>query len=262
MADPISALGAVGAVSKIGATVLGIGTTVAGGAVDVQKAEAQAAGQKLQIQGQMLQTVGQAFGMEVQAEQYDYQSQINQYQAAVADVNQEIAKRNASYERDVGEVEADQAGMQEHAQLSEMIATQGASGIDVGSPSSASVRESMIEVGKYNQDVIRSSAAKQAYGFDIEATQYDAQAKVLRYTATENEAQATNALTGAGLTRQALPLEQQAMGLTDVAKGLNITGSLISTAGSVASKWLQGSQLGMFNFGSSSSTSSTSTANA
>jgi hypothetical protein len=226
---------------------IGIGTSIMGGMNQVAKAGTNAAASRLNIQGQMLQTIGQAFGFETQAQQSTYQANINKYQAGVADVNKEIAKANAIYARDVGEVEAQQAGMKAHAELGEMIAQQGASGIKVSSGSSTRVRESMVEIGQYTQSIIRASAAKKAYGYDVEAMQYGAQADVYRYTAKQNEAQAENAMTAAGITKSSLGLQEQAMGLVDKAEGLNITGSLISTVGSVASKWSQADFSGMFS---------------
>ena len=222
-----------------------IGSSILGGVSKAASAGINAEAQKIGIQGQMLQTMGQAFGFKAQAQQSRYTANINKYQAGVAELNKEIAKSNANYSRDLGEVEASQAGMKAHADLGEMIAHQGASGISVSSGSSAKVRESMVEIGKYTQDVIRSSAAKKAYGYDVEAAQYGAQADVYRYTAEQNEAQATNAMTAAGITEKSLSLQQSAMGLVDTAKTVNIVGSLVGTAGSVADKWSEGSFKGL-----------------
>lgn len=234
MADPMSAMGAVSLGASVGKGILGIGA-----------ASTTAEAQKLGIQGQMMKTMADAFGMEVQAEQYTYEANKNKYQAAVADMNKEIAEGNSKYSRAVGDVEAQQAGMKAHAELGEMIASQGASGISVNSGSSVKVRESMIEIGSYSQDIIRSSAAKKAYGYDVEAMQYGAQADIYRYTATENEAQAEESLKGAAFTKQGLGLQQQAMGLADKAADINIMGSIVGTAGSVADKWTSGSMTGL-----------------
>ena len=232
MGDPIS--------------MIGIGSTVLGGVTKIAGAATNADAQRIGIKGQMLQTMAQAFGFSAQAQQSTYQANINKYQADVADINKEIAKANATYSRDVGEVEAQQAGMKAHAEMGEMIASQGASGISVNSGSSTRVREGMIEISKYTQDVIRSSAAKKAYGYEVEAVQYGAQADVYRYTAQMNEAQAENAMTAKGITEQSYGLQQQAMSNVSKAEGINIMGSLVGTAGSVANKWSEGSYKGMF----------------
>jgi hypothetical protein len=224
---------------------ISLGSTIMGGISKASAATTNAAAQKIGIQGQMLQTMAQAFGFESQARQSQYSADIAKYQAGVAEVNKEISKSNATYARDVGEVEASDAGMKIHADLGDMIAQQGASGISVHSGSSTRVRESMIEIGQHTQDIIRASAAKKAYGYDIEAMQFGAQAEVYRFTAAQHESQAADAITASGMTKQSLGLQQQAMGLVDSAKSINIMGSLVGTAGSVANKWSEGEFKGL-----------------
>jgi len=225
--------------------LVGMGTNVAGNLLGIGKSKAQADQQRLSIQGQMMKTMADAFGLEVQAQQYTYEANKNKYQAAVADMNKEISEANAVYAREVGEVEAQQAGMKARSELGEMTAAQGASGIDVNVGSAVKVRESMIEIGDYSQKIVRASAAKKAYGYDVEAMQYGAQADIYRYTATQNEAQAAESLKGAAMTRQGLGLQQQAMGLVGKAEGINIMGSLVGAAGSVADKWSSATSSGL-----------------
>lgn len=222
-----------------------LGSTLLGGITNIGKASVNADAQRLGIQGQMLQTIGQAFGFQAQAQQSRYTANINKYQAGVADINKEISKANAQYTKDVTAEELTDAGMKIHADLSDMVAQQGASGLDVHGGSSARVQESIIEVGKHTQDIIRASGAKKAYGYDVEAMQYGAQADVYRYTAEQNEAQAENAITASNITKSSLGLQQQAMDLTGKAEGLNIMGSLVGTAGTVASRWSEGSYKGL-----------------
>jgi hypothetical protein len=235
-------------VVMVSAGVMGaisLGSTIMGGVSKMAGASVNADAQKIGIQGQMMQTMAQAFGFQAQAQQSKYASNISKYQAGVADINKEIAKGNAIYSRDVGEVEAGQAGMKAHADMGEMIAQQGASGISVNSGSSARVRESMVEIGQYTQSIIRSSAAKKAYGYEVEAMQYGAQADVYRYTSQQQEAQAENAMTASDITKSSLGLQQQAMSNVDSAKNINIMGSLVGTAGSVANKWSEGGYSGL-----------------
>ena len=233
MVDPVT----MGAVS--------LGSTVLGGVTKAMGASTNADAQKIGIQGQMMQTMAQAFGFQAQAQQSKYEANKSKYLAGVADINKEIAKANANYSRDVGEVEAQLAGMKAHADMGEMIAQQGASGISVNSGSSTKVRESMVEIGQYTQTVIRSSAAKKAYGYEVEAMQYGSQADIYRYTAEQHEAQAENAITASNMTKSSLGLQQQAMSNVDTAKNINIMGSLVGTAGSVANKWTEGSYSGL-----------------
>jgi hypothetical protein len=233
MANPLALIG------------LGVGAaaTVAGGQAQIAGAEVTAESQKLNIQGQMLQTIGSAFGFETQAQQYGYGANIARYQAGVATINKSIAEGNATYAREVGEVEAQQSGMKSRSDLGAMKVAQGASGLDVNYGSSVDVRESMIELGYYSEGVVRSDAARKAYGFEVEATQDQAQADIYRYTAQQNEAQAANAVQGAGIVEEALPMEQQAMALADKAKSIQIAGSIASTTASVASKWIEATKI-------------------
>jgi len=235
MADPIS--------------IVGLGASVAGGISKVAGAGVNTQAQKLNIQGQMLQTMGQAFQHKVGAQQYEYQANINMYQAAVSMLNKQISKQNAAYARDVGEVEAQQEASKHRAEQGAMIASQGASGLSVSGASATRVREGMIEVGYYDQMQTRASAAKKAYGYEVEAVMHEAQADVYRYTAEMNEDQAKNELTAAKMTESTLGLQQQAMGLADTAGKFNMLGSIAGMAGSVADKWMAGKGLGMFGLG-------------
>lgn len=225
---------------------ISMGSSILGGLFGAKGAANNAEATKLGIQGQMLQTMGQAFGFRTQAQQYDYQANMNKYQAAVAEVNKTIAESNARDAFAVGEVKAKESGMATQLQLGEITAAQGASGLSVAGGSAQRVRSSMVDVGYYNQQTIRSSAAKAAYGFEVEAMQHTAQADMYRYTATMNEDQSKNALTAAGMTEQALPLEQKAMSIADSSATTGIMSSLVGAAGSVAGKWIQGSNMGMW----------------
>jgi hypothetical protein len=218
-------------------TMVGLGATALGGVASAEGAQITAKGKQTDIMGQILATVGKAFGFEVQAQQQTYQSDVETYQAGVAEVNRQIAEQNASYARDVGEVSASQEGMKDRAALSSAKASQGASGLDVNTGSAVNVRESMVEMGQYNQAVIRSNAAKVAYNFDVTATQDAAQRDLHTYAAGQDKIQAANDMTAAGLTMEAIPLQQQAFALAGSAGDISSIGSLLGAAGSVASKW-------------------------
>jgi hypothetical protein len=237
MADPVSMM-----------AVAGMGASVAGGVLGASGAAVNTASQQLGIQQSMLQTIGQAFGFRAQAQQYGYQANIATYQAAVADMNKQIAMSNANYARDVGEVEAQQSGMKSRYDLGVMEASQASSGVSVSGGSATRVRQSMIDVGYHDQATIRASAAMTAYGYDVEAVQYGAQADVQRYTATQNQAQAANAIEAAGITEQALPLEQRGSALVSTAGNIQIASSLVGGAGGVASKWIGAANAGVPGF--------------
>ena len=76
--------------------------------------------------------------------------------------------------------------------------------------------------------------------------QYEAEAAIHSMTAEFDVAQAQNATTAAGIARQALPLLEQAKGQAQTAGLIGAASSITGAAGSVASKWTEGSFKGMF----------------
>lgn len=139
------------------------------------------------------------------------------YQAGVSRENAKIALQNRDYAYQVGESEAIQYGLK-HAQDKGLFrATRGASGVDVGSGSSVDVAEGMRDIGRMDMDTIRRNAARVAYGHTVKAYEAGTQAELYE------------------------------MGADDAVKAgyLKGSGSLISTAGSVADKWLQMGQYGL-----------------
>jgi hypothetical protein len=115
--------------------------------------------------------VGSIFGGQSQSAMY-------QYQAGIAAMNAQIAKQNAAYETAVGETRAQESGMKTRAQIGSTRAQQGASGLDVNSGTNVSVRASEAELGNFEQSIIRSDAARRAYGQEVVAAQETAQSQV------------------------------------------------------------------------------------
>jgi hypothetical protein len=145
-------------------------------------------------------------------------SAMYQYQAGIALMNENIARQNASYATAVGEVEAQQSGMQTRAQIGQTKATQGASGLDVNKGSAVDVRASEADIGAENQAITRASAARAAYGYNVEAAQDQAQATVD---------------------------QMQAKQAAEAGK-ISALGSLLGGASSVSSKWLSANSQGLF----------------
>jgi hypothetical protein len=228
MADPIS-----------------IGASAAGGIFNAMGAATKAQGEKNAIQGQMLGTIGKAFQFDMESKSYVWKSNVEEYQAAVARNNKIIAQQNAGYERDVGELTASDLALKQRKDRGDLIAAQGASGIDVNSKSSQAVRAGMIDVGWHEQQVTRANAAHVAYGYDVQATQFEAEAAIHSTTAEMDRLQADTATTAANITRMALPLQEKAMDLASTAGGIGVMSSLTGAAGSVAGKWMQSSFQGM-----------------
>lgn len=163
--------------------------------------------------GGVVSAVGSEQSGNAQKSMYDYQ-------AGITSLNAQVSKQNASYALATGEVEAQQSGMQTRAQIGETKAIQGASGLDVNSGSGATVRSSEADIGAENQAVIRSNAAKRAYGYEVEATQATAQGQV--------DVMAGQNAQSAGQ--------------------IGAISSILGGASSVSSKWLQANQQGIPGF--------------
>ena len=147
------------------------------------------------------------------------------YQAGVAELNAKIAKQNADYTREAGGTVAYQSGLKTGQVVGQQKVAQSASGIDVNTGSSATVRADTTKLGQLDQQTIRENYAKKAYGFEVEA-------------ATKSAEAGANLVAG-----------QQA----SKAAGINVASSILGTVSSVSSKWMQGSQAGIFgNSGSGS----------
>lgn len=138
-----------------------------------------------------------------------------QYQAGVALLNQNIAKQNAAYTRDVGENAAFLSGRKTQSTIATEKVIQSAGGLDVNSGSNLDVRKSTADVGAIDQATIRQNYAKKAYGYEVEA-----------------------ATKGAEATGDVIAGDQAGK-----AGNINAASSILGTAASVSSKWLQGSSV-------------------
>lgn len=147
------------------------------------------------------------------------QQETNQFLGTQSFYNSMVAQQNASLVREQGEVEAQKYGMGAAQRMGQIKATQASSGLDINSGSALQVQKSQQLVSDIDLDQIRSNAAKTAYNYDVQAVQDKNQGQ-LYFMAGSNAAQAGQ---------------------------INATSSIISGAGSVASKWLQTSQAGTFS---------------
>lgn len=153
------------------------------------------------------------------AGQASSQAAMYNYQAGISQQNQAIAKQNEQYALISGEANAAQSGMASRFRAGQIVTAQGASGFEVGSGTNVDVQKGQALIAGTEQTTIRSNTAKAAYDFDIGAVQAGEQASA--YSAS-----AVNAQT---------------------AGGINVASSILGTAGSVASKWTQGQQTGIFS---------------
>ena len=162
--------------------------------------------------GGLTQAIGASYSGEAQAGAYTYK-------AGIAALNTQIAHQNADYERAAGEVSAQESGMRTRAEAGQAKAISGASSLDVNTGSKAALQSSIEEIGGENQGIIRSNAARRAYGYEVEATQFEAERQLDLGAAKMSRAGGT----------------------------IGAISSLLGAGGSVASKWLQGNQIGLFS---------------
>ena len=106
------------------------------------------------------------------------------YQAAVARNNQTVAMQNAKYALDAGRVQ-EQAQRQKTAQMiGAQRAAMAANGIDISSGTPARIQESTGIVGELDALTIRNNAARQAYNYQVQAGDFEANAGMLDRTAS------------------------------------------------------------------------------
>jgi hypothetical protein len=157
--------------------------------------------------------------------QGEAQGQMYQYQAGVAQINKQIEAQKADYARAVGETEAQESGMKSRFQIGQIRTALASSGLDINRGSAARVTESQQEVAEFDQALIRSNAAQRAYGYEVGAMKEEAQSTMYGMSASK--------------AREA--------------GQISMISSLLGTAGSVGSKWVQGRQAGLFAFGGTDS---------
>lgn len=141
----------------------------------------------------------------------------NYYQSGVAQLNAQIAKQNADYVENVGEQQAQTEGMAGAQQLGQIVTAEASSGTDVNTGSNKEVVAGQKEVIGLNTAQIRANTAKSAYDYNVQASNFEAQSQLYQMAGT-------NAAEAGQITAES---------------------SILGTVGSVASKWTQGSQVGM-----------------
>lgn len=97
------------------------------------------------------------------------------YQAAVAANNEYVAKRNAGYASQVGQVRAADLGLHNAAVGGRIKAAQGASGIDVNTGSAVDVQAGQRQAGQLDVLTEENKAILQAYGYRTQASSFEAQ---------------------------------------------------------------------------------------
>ncbi len=98
-----------------------------------------------------------------------------QYRSGIAGFNQQVALQNRDYAMQAGETQARDYGMKSRFQAGQIVAAQGASGMDVGGGSAQAVQAGQKLVSSIDMNQIRENAARRATGFQNEAAGYGAE---------------------------------------------------------------------------------------
>ena len=144
------------------------------------------------------------------------QSNAANYNAQLAAENAKVQQQNASMAGLAGEEQASIQEQKTRGQVGAIMAAQAADNIDVNSGSAVDVRSSAAAQGELSALTIRSDAAKQAYGYQVQGVNDNAQA-------TLDRAQASNDMT---------------------AGEIGAAGDLISGVGSAGSNWEKFNNMG------------------
>lgn len=106
--------------------------------------------------------------------------QLGMYQAQVAQNNSTIAGYNVNAALAAGGVAEETSKIKTGQLIGEQKAGQGASGLDVNIGSTKAVRDSTQNIGDFDAAVIRYNAARQAYSYGIDQSNYKSQAGLYR----------------------------------------------------------------------------------
>jgi hypothetical protein len=137
------------------------------------------------------------------------EAQAANYQAAVARNNAIIQQQNAAQAAATGRARAQQQDFVTRGTLGAIAAAQGASGIDIGSPSFQQVTTGEQQAGRLKTENVMQQALLQARGYDVEAMRAQAGAQLDVMQAAQAQR----------------------------AAGISATGSILGGATSFADKW-------------------------
>ena len=164
--------------------------------------------------------------------------------AGSADTNAMLASADSdAYERAAGDVwdrayaEAAARGF-EHAQLrGRQRAALAANGVDLGQGSAAEVQASADYLRDVDYDAIRTTAAREAWGYQRQADAADLEAAQYRTEARGYRSRAGTSRTYGRLAQGAGEVAAAAARTNRASPGLAATTSLIGSAGQVAESW-------------------------
>lgn len=140
------------------------------------------------------------------------------YQAQIAKNNQTIAQNNANYERQKGDIDAQQQDYKNKQIMGQLTAQMGASGLDIDSDSFRNLRQSQAQIAKMDSLTIKGDSERKAINYINQGKNFGAEAELDKMTG-ENAA---------------------------TAGGINAFGSLIGGVSSVGDKWMNFKQAGVW----------------
>lgn len=172
--------------------------------------------------------INSASGAREQAEGAQQQAEANaaagRYKAQVARNNAIIADRNASTSREAGRTIAQTNDLKIRGQTGQILAEQGASGIEVGSGSPTDIRQSLHDLGHLDTLTILANAMNNAQGFKIQSSNFESEARLDEMGAA-----------------QSVKAGEYAQKAGDYA----VASSVLGTASSLSDKWLNFKQKGV-----------------
>lgn len=126
--------------------------------------------------GLAMAAIGTAVSVSGQLQQASAAKASADYQSKVAAGNASTATQNANFAAASGEQQAAIQEQKTRAQEGSIEAAQGSSGVDINSPTATAVRTSAGELGALDAQTIRSNAARTAYGYETQSTNFENQA--------------------------------------------------------------------------------------
>src|SRR6185312_863591 len=120
------------------------------------------------------------------AKQGAAEANMSNYNAQVQAQDAKAAQQNAQWAGAAGEQQTEQKQLQTRATVGALKANEAAGNIDVNSGSAVDVRSSAAQLGQLDAINIRANAARQAYGYQTQATSYEAESNLDRYAANND----------------------------------------------------------------------------
>lgn len=111
-------------------------------------------------------------------EEGDAKAKSAAYQAQVLRNNELIDQQNEKWAIQAGGVREAAQGMRTRANVSNLVARQGSSGVDVNTGSSRSVTDAASALGALDTLTIRSNTAREAYGYEVAAASDEAKSNL------------------------------------------------------------------------------------